>query len=508
MLRHTHTEGYRVGTDVRIRTNVVDPKCSVTSVAAFLRERRSMFSRLVYGYTPCRAPLHVDSNDVQTQILGLKHRVARKTPMSDKVDHKIIRKFKKFVKRWCKKNLTPITEKPDFYDWIQNTPYTQDRRAELTEEYLRYLGEAPPRRVRRKIASFIKTESYPEFKHARWINSRSDAFKAWSGPWFKKIEEAVFAKHWFIKHVPVPDRANLINSLKRDGATYWATDYTSFEAHFHPALMKACEGVLYSYMLTNFPEVSRILCATIFGENHGRTRRGVSFKLNGRRMSGDMCTSLGNGFTNLMIWAFLAEENGTTWDGYVEGDDGIFAIYSGKAPTPAEYERLGFTIKISPGSDPSTMSFCGIIAADGQNIRDPGEFLNTFGWTSNFSNGKDSTMLSLLRAKALSAAYEMPHCPIIRAIADRALVLTRGAVPRFVNDGYHKLPEGKIPLQQTTAATRDCFDQLFGVTPSMQIAIEKKIATGCDLAFLDEIIIPNQDVNLFANRFVLSGASG
>lgn len=38
------------------------------------------------------------------------------------------------------------------------------------------------------------------------INSRSDAFKAFSGPFFKAIEKVVYEMPEFIKHTPVPDR--------------------------------------------------------------------------------------------------------------------------------------------------------------------------------------------------------------------------------------------------------------------------------------------------------------
>lgn len=502
MLRSDHTVGYRVG-DVKLITNDLDPKCSIADGGAAFRDRRVMFAKLPYGSTPCRGPLHVDSNDIATQKAGLQHRVARVTPFSQGIDRHFLKKFKKFVVRFCQEELEPLNVQPDFWDWINEAPYPLVRKEELITQYIECCGDFPPSKKNQKIASFIKTESYPEFKHARWINSRHDAFKAWSGPWFKAIEKRVFSIEHFIKHTPVPERAAKVNSIKRDGAQYVATDYSSFEAHFHPELMDACEGVLVRHMLSRFPDVADKICSVIFGQNHGKTRRKVSFKLRGRRMSGDMCTSLGNGFTNLMIWSFLCELHNAEWAGYVEGDDGIFAVYSGGVPEPSEYAKLGFTIKIERGNDPNVMSFCGIIAADGQNVRSPGEFLSTFGWTSSCLNGKPSTMASLLRAKALSAAYETPHCPIIRAIADRALFLTRNSVPRFVSDGYHALPELNAPKFSPTPLTREAFSELYGVSVSQQILAEKRILRGDDLAFLDDLLSPNRDNILFASRFII-----
>lgn len=502
------TQGYRVG-DVELAVAPKDPKCEIgRPMVAPLFDRRTMFRQLPYGSTPDRAPIHVDSNDIDTQVAGLQHRVCRLTPLAAKekeksIDFEKLKDFENFVLCWLRKYLAPLTSEPDFEEWLANTTYNEARKAELRQCHADLHGSAPNRKQRRKIASFIKTESYPEFKHARWINSRSDHFKAYSGPWFKAIENQVFSLHWFIKHVPVPLRGEKVAALMRDGAKYFGTDYTSFEAHFHPLFMKACEGQLYSYMLQNFPGVSTNITETIFGTNHGRTRRGVSFRVKGRRMSGDMCTSLGNGFSNLMIWSYLCSKKQVQWDGYVEGDDGIFAVYKGDAPLKSEYEELGFTVKIESGQDPRTMSFCGIIAADGQNIRSPDDFLCNFGWSSSFLTAGPKIQAQLLRAKAMSAAWETPHCPIIRAIADRALHITRNEIPRFIDDGYHKKPEDKVPKFAPTALTRAMFSDLYGISPDMQVLCEERIRRGESLGFLDRVIPPHRHAVLFANFFVL-----
>lgn len=482
--------------------NERDPRCEITTSAnGASLPRRSMFRRLAFGWTSTHAPLHVDSNDVQTQVDGLQHRVCRKIPFSDKssVDRGMLKDFEKHVMAWCEENLRPLQEIPDFRTWLEQTPYNGKRKLELAECYDRLDGGTPTEKQRRKIASFIKTENYPEYKHGRWINSRSDYFKAYSGPWFKAIEESVFAHHSFIKHVPVPERPDKIKSMMREGARYFASDYTSFEAHFHPLFMEACEGVLYKYMLSNFPEVSEVISKTIFGTNHGATRRGVSFRLKGRRMSGDMCTSLSNGFSNLMIWDFFAKKKGTIYDGFVEGDDGIFAIYKGDAPTVDEYKSLGFTIKIEQGDDPLKMGFCGILAGDGQNMRSPSDFLCSFGWTTDTSC-TDHTAGCLLRAKALSAAWEMPHCPVIRAIADRALFLTREFSPKFIKDGYHQIPPSdlKLPTFAPTATTRLLFERSFHVSVEVQLDLERRIRDGESLECLVEHFLPHPDVCRFA----------
>lgn len=467
-----------------------------------------MYAKLPYGSTTNTAPIHVDSNDVDTQIAGLAHRLCRKTVLGDKKpDPRLMKRFRAFVHQWVVRHMTPLTSEPDFEEWLEGTTYNLARKAELRQLWEDMYHQPPTRKQRRKVASFIKTECYPEIKHARWINSRSDAFKVYSGPWFKKIEQQLFSLKWFIKHVPVPDRADVIRGLKKDGAKYIATDYSSFEAHFHPQFMSACEGVLYKYMLKQFPVAADIITKTIFGVNHGRTRRGVSFRTKGRRMSGDMCTSLGNGFSNLMIWAFLMQD--AEWDGRVEGDDGIFAVYRGNVPEKSDYARMGFDIKLERGDDPCLMSFCGIIAADGQNIRDPKSFIAEFGWTHSCLTASPSLHRALLKSKALSAIYEMPNCPIIRSIAQHALKVCGDVRPdwRLYEDGYHNKPlinESKLPAFAPTHVTRLAFEKLYGVSVEAQIECEKRISNGVCLDFLEDIVGVHPHSIQSAARTILS----
>jgi hypothetical protein len=381
-----------------------------------------------------------------------------------------------------------------YKEWEDSTPYTLPRKDELRRSAEANSFGPPDVEQCEKVLSFEKGESYPDFKYPRWINSRSDAFKAYSGRFFKSIEMAVFELPWFIKHVPVRDRPMKIASLEHAGCVYWATDYTSFEASFSPEIMKAVECQLYEYMLQNYPDDAKILIRTLAGTNSGRSRDGVSFKLKGRRMSGDMCTSLGNGFTNLMIWGFLCEEMGmieNDWQGFVEGDDGIFAT-PGPAPSADMFAELGFNIKIVKHDNPNTASFCGIICRDGQNIRDPMEWVSSFGWSATCMTARLFVRLQLLRAKALSALWESPQCPVIGAIARAALRVTRGVKPRFINDGHHGIPpdEFEIPPYAPTPSIRALVEEKFGVTIAEQISSENYCATHDDMSGL-ECILPD-----------------
>jgi len=349
-----------------------------------------------------------------------------------------------------------------------------------------------------KVKSFPKLESYGEWKYVRWINSRVDSFKVWCGPLFHAIEEVVYEDPHFIKHTPVPERPAKVMALKRAGLRYFQTDFTSFEKHFTAEVQRNIEFVLYEELLPWLPaDDLKFLFSVLTGKNHLRTRVGVSAVVKARRMSGEMNTSLGNGFTNLMLALFVAHEQGFDLDGFVEGDDGLFAV-NGEITTQM-YAGLGFDIKIDEVDDPCEASFCGMIfSRSGQIIRDPKRFLQTFGWTHSCIHAGDKVMNQLLRAKALSACYETPNCPIVGVIARKALDHTANYAPRFVEDGYHNtamIPRDTLDLPKFAPdmSTRHLFARKFKISIPEQLRAEAAIKAG-NLNILADIVPSNAAV--------------
>jgi len=203
-------------------------------------------------------------------------------------------------------------------------------------------------------------------------------------------------------------------------------------------------------------------------------------------MSGDMCTSLGNGFTNLMLFMYVAHKKHGSIEGFVEGDDGIYV--TDVVMESSDFLLLGFEIKIEDlalecDNDLRTASFCGLIFSSNAIIRDPRKFFCGFGWTGSFLGAGDKIMQELLRAKALSACYETGQCPIVGKLARYALKVTRGSHYRFVDDGYHnyahvETDESKIPEFAPDSATRVLMHKIYGITPAAQIEVENLIEQG------------------------------
>lgn len=380
---------------------------------------------------------------------------------------------------------------------MASTPYSEKRKEQLREVHKSNQYGVPTRERACKVKQFIKNEDYPMFKCPRLINSRVDDVKVWLGPLFKAVENQVYDVDdgcvRFIKHVPIPDRPQLISNLPRDGYVY-GTDYTSFEKHFTRKTMEMIEFVMYRYMLKDICgplELNRIL-TTLGGTNKISSRTGLKVRLHGRRMSGEMCTSLGNGFANLILAEFIASLHSGHIVGFVEGDDGIFV--TDFEMTVQDYANVGFTIKINQFIDPCEASFCGMIFSRSlQIIKDPIGFVARFGWSSSCMGCSERVMGNLLRAKALSAVYETPHCPIVGVIARQALLHTRGSLPRFVEDGYHdfsKIPrdESKLAPFAPTKDTRELFHRVFGVDTALQIECENRIVLG-DHKFVSDVLM-------------------
>lgn len=467
------------------------------------RARRRMFRMLRFGAVEGIAPICSDTSDPDTILCGFSQRLLRKVPDPKPA---LMSELKAFVADWLRLHM-PMARSMTFEDWLARTSYNEARKTELRIAHLELRGGAPTRWQARRIKSFVKTESYNEYKHCRMINSRSDHFKVFSGPLFKAIEDVVYALPEFIKHVPVPERPLLMMQLRKSGRRYYSTDFTAFESHFTAEVMDAIELQLYEHCLSWCPDACKVIRTALAGANHMSTRSGIKAVVQARRMSGDMCTSLGNGFSNLMLAKFIAFKQGKEIFGFVEGDDGIFATDA--VLTKESYSDLGFTIKIKEVADPCEASFCGMVfAGSGQIVRDPVAFLSTFGWTSSFINAGERIMDELLRAKSLSAVYETPQCPIIGVLAREALRRTRHVNPRWVEDGYHdhtKIPrdEFALPPFAPSADTRELVSRLYGIDVKTQLYVENQIRKG-EMNFASSLPV-HPHYGHFAARYVEVG---
>lgn len=430
---------------------------------------------------PGCAPVSPDRYDKDTAVEGIKKRYARKVP---KVCPTLRGGFTQFVRRWVRTHLPRIREALGFEEWLATTSYNEARKKQLRSVYEQFLmqGKVSEETARRlhKVKAFIKLEAYPEYKHARHINARCDLAKCLFGPVIKSMEREVYKLPEFIKHVPLPERPALIKALKTSGCSYVESDHTAFEAHFTVDIMETIEFEVTRYMLRDLPDLERLLEQTEAGVNKiGLASADIKVLIQGMRCSGDMWTSLFNGLGNLLSFLYGCEVAGCRYvKGYVEGDDGIFAV-QGAPPTVATMEKLGFEVKYVHHDDPATASFCGLVLAGDAVVRDPSKFFMAFGWSDRFIGAGEKVKRQLALSKALSALYETPGCPLVAPAARYVYEKTRGVVPRFEDGAYKMVPRDFNPPQVEIASeTRELFARLYGISPAAQVQLERALGQG------------------------------
>jgi len=432
------------------------------------------------------------------------------------------RRLKRFTHKLVRKYFKPIAPTADisFPTWIakqrKNNVYSSARCDELEnvwETYSEYVDEngqisdwnkIPPQ-LRKKILrckSFPKEEHYEDYKHPRAINSRSDFFKCLVGPIFDKIGEEVF--HFsvpgepspFIKLVPVRDRPQVVKThLQEDGAEYNVTDYSSFEAHFDEEFLEVIEFELYKYMVSELGEVGKAFFSTIdlaFTKDNYMVFKAFVAYVRATRMSGEMNTSLGNGFSNLVLAKYLVwcKDPNATLKGFFEGDDALFTVNPKAAtPTASDYRRLGCNMKeVMKFTDLGEASFCGMLFhpedPDLTVVTNPLKVLAKTGWGSRkYVNANARTKNALLRNKGYSVAHCYRGCPILDSFGGYLLRVTtedKEREQRLVQNStwwernqLKAIRTEELQLRKTPhRLTRELVERLYGISEETQLEVE------------------------------------
>ncbi len=452
---------------------------------------------------------HVDPGHVQTVEAGVYKRALCQPPDPDP---QLLGQLRQFVREFVRKNFVKLEYDSDtsVEAWLPKTNYPMSRCDELRRIYEESQGVL--KRKDKCVKSFVKAETYPDYKHARMINSRSDLFKCFVGPIFRLIEERVFKHPAFIKKIPVADRpAYILKLLEKIGNKYASADFTSFESHFTRLIMETIEFELYDYMTEDLPEheyFMSLMREVLAGLNVCHHKYFDLFTL-AKRMSGEMNTSLGNGFANLMLILFLYSLEGEEVECVVEGDDSLVSTAKASV-TVDKFKAVGFTIKMEIFDRVEDASFCGLIfdREDLINITDPYDALSSFGWASKFYvKCSKRRLLDLLRCKSLSYLHQYPGCPVIQELALYGLRCTKGrdivhfiknnrGINNWERDQLLSFVEGskekKLPTRPVPMNTRLLMQSKFGMDVGTQIKIEEYLRS---LSHLQVLSGPLLEIN-------------
>lgn len=430
-------------------------------------------------------------NDVANMVAGAVKRVGCLLPVIKPGELRAIRNF---TRRWVRRHLTPLSASDDYTveTWLKNSSYEDWRKEQLRRSWKQVDDGRGLNYRHYRCKSFIKREGYIEFKYPRTINARSDAFKCMTGPFFSKIEAVLCPRPEFVKCRDISDRPEYLAGRYPEGQAVRATDYTTFEASFSARVLYAIEMQLYTYMLQDVPgyqdlidHIRRALCGRQFCQMAGRKYSGIKYSMEGTRMSGDMCTSLGNTFTNMILMEYACRKVGSEVLGTYEGDDGV-SLIKGRKPPPETFTNLGFKLKLEDVPDVASASFCGNVFVRGENcnICDPLKTVVKFGWTmSDLRTGSVADREALLRAKAMSLIATNPGAPVVqnmalwvmRVLKDGPLLFSgvRGSASYWEMRIAARIASGKARPGTVSVRARRLCHEVFGVTPDRQLYLEE-----------------------------------
>lgn len=379
--------------------------------------------------------------------------------------------------------------------WLEGTSYTAADKQKFRDELLK---DEELRRKDEFCKCFIKAETYPEFKYPRPIKSRTDKFKARMGPIFQGINDCLFENlKYFIKKIPVRDRPKWLYERFCRSSKIDCTDFSSFEAHFINIMMFAIEFPFYAWATAKLYNHTWFMTKLdiLLQPNKCIFYDFIVFSMS--RASGEMNTSSGNGYSNMILFTYVARVKGAveTEQGF-EGDDGIVtADPIDSLPLSRDYDDLGWSCKLVTAESFSTASFCGIVAdeVDLINVCDIRAYIADFGWTrQQYLWANDKTHRALIRAKGYSAVYQYPGCPIIDALGHYALRITNDEIihnkmikmykkgqladSRYKNSKFQEMFDVMLKTYPTRIIsppnTRLLVERLFGISPFKQEQIE------------------------------------
>lgn len=467
------------------------------------------------------APIIPNPDPTPSKVGGILKRFCRNPGLN----RKFLQGLRAHTQKWCKTHLRKLNASDDltFETWINGTDYPASRKEQLKvvhEGLVRdqFTFKSNLRRQSIVVKSFVKDESYVDFKYPRLINSRCDEFKVFSGPLFDAIGKKLGKRPEFVKYVPVIERSKYISERLGKNSRYFSSDYSSFEAHFSRQMMTHCEFILYKYMTESLPSEKRkmqLIMSVLAGDNEIRFND-ITMSLEATRMSGEMNTSVGNGFSNLMINSYVAKlHNCGKITICVEGDDGIMCFERPEnAPMEKDFKELGLIIKLVEADNLADLSFCGQVfdPDDGIVITDPFAALVDVGYTRKWHvKANRSLRLQLLRAKALSMLYQYNGCPMLTAFACRVIELTSNV--RFRKRliySFNEYERGTIRealalhidpyIPPPNSACRSLFSRIYGVSIPDQLSFEsamKDLNLDCEIDISNIISYPKNNIVMF-----------
>lgn len=395
-----------------------------------------------------------------------------------------------------------MTDDEIFENWMSKSNYNGKRKRKLRDIHTKINGfkHLSPRIYECK--SFIKSEFYPDWKEARIINSRTDEFKALVGGYIVLVQELVMKEH-YVKHRTPDEIAKMLNDLSSNYPFVYETDYSSFEGSFRNDYMLKVEFAMFEHVLQNYPRIVEAIKPCYTQDNVLHFGYRFTAKFPGSRMSGDMWTSLANGFSNYcMVKWFLKLQSDRVgypipYDFLVEGDDGFIATGVELPHIQDDATDLGFALKCERKKDKNDLSFCGICEFEGKLVPDINRYLSHYGECCDRQiiscfHGKSKRSKKHVRdwihSKALSLLAVSRGIPVLQSVAQQQLKLGGRLDPKYIdwweNEFFDFTNLSSMHALPITDTMRQFVEHRFKIPVPVQLQIENELS-GCNYRCYD-----------------------
>jgi len=439
-----------------------------------------------------------DQRNAVNQLVGAMNRYATKMPGGDpaKVAHWLA-----YAKEFITKAFDPVhpEDVPDWEYYCDSSSYSCRRLIALLSGLVENEGVTDRDLL---VQSFIKDEGWEKYKAPRMINSYSDLLKVILCRLCKSIDKATFngkiTSKWFVKgKAPKEWPQMLLDAFSTFPVI--ETDYTAFESHMrHERAELIMHWFQHMTSQLDVPFEMELIRRCVQGVNKCQSS-GVTIEVEQRLMSGALWTSSANGVLNLCLMSYfysLAQTGSTdietlvknsiaNFRGFCEGDDGITLDVGQDETILKDY---GLILDFERRSSFAEANFCGVTCDPGELtvLADPRKTLrNFFLLPKQYIGAKLPKLAGLLRAKALSTKYNYGNCPIIGALADWVLRVTRHYSTISIDaykDEFVKIAEREKVWEHKSSPTpgsRVAMYTAFGIDPESQMILER-ILENCD----------------------------
>lgn len=456
-------------------------------------------------HTVCNTPTNMKRGLIKRLLYGGKMHL-KEFGQSD-----LRKEYFSWSKKWIEENFTPLEAGYTFESALEAWLAHSERYTLKTKDKLRKIqklilsgryesklhGKGDPLGLK-TVKIFIKNENYPEVKEPRIISPCSEELKALIGGFFHVLEEhLIHSTPFFVKTLNRGKIIKKINLLASRHSCFMGSDFSSFEGSQDIEIQINFEREFFRYMFQSYPEVTKYIDMLYTGRNlyYRDTYLGTIY---GKRMSGDMHTSIGNSILNASLWNFCAYKTSSDLELLVEGDD---AFLCSDEPLDVNIIReLGFDCKLEgPSTNPDDITFLSMFRTNGKLFGNVPKILDKIGVVKSSymaslcrSNRKDKTLRDYAFTKAYCFFVMFQGTPIVEACCRKIMKEIDGHIDMTLMPDYFSIKFGDLkPIAYVPIydEVRKAVAEKFGISVQLQLELEEQIlnAEGCSFEILHTI---------------------